>query len=256
MMRVTTTTVGDGTVERQGTFVKGQQSTVKAVPGNSEFAGWYDKNGTLLTTDRSYTFTVTEHTALQARFRNYYTVGVTCSRSGTVTGAGTILQGNTAALQAVPAEGKTFAGWYSEKMELLSTEPTLAWTVDGNRKLYAIFDKDRFIDVPAGVWYADDVTEAADRGIVKGVTTLEFSADAVYTRAMAAEMLARLAGADTSTAPESSFLDTKNAWFTKSINWAVQQGIVKGRSETEFGAGREDHPTGFYCHGSPVCGGV
>lgn len=235
MMRVTTTTVGDGTVERQGTFVKGQQSTVKAVPGNSEFVGWYDKNGTLLTTDRSYTFTVTEHTALQARFRNYYTVGVTCSRSGTVTGAGTILQGSTATLQAVPAEGKTFAGWYDEKMELLSTEPTLTWTVDGNRKLYAIFDKDRFIDVPVGVWYRDDVTEAADRGIVKGVTALEFVGDAPYTRAMAAEMLARLSGADTSTAPASAFRDVPgNAWFAGSINWAAQQGIVKGKSATEF----------------------
>lgn len=235
MMRVTTTTVGDGAVERQGTFVKGQQSTVTAVPGKSRFEGWYDQAGQLLTTDRSYTFTVTAHTALQARFRNYYTMEATCSRSGKVTGTGDYLEGDTVTLMAVPDADKTFAGWYDEKMELLSTEPTLTWTVDGNRKLYAIFDKDRFIDVPVGVWYRDDVTEAADRGIVKGVTALEFVGDAPYTRAMAAEMLARLSGADTSTAPASAFRDVPgNAWFAGSINWAAQQGIVKGKSATEF----------------------
>lgn len=234
MMRVTTNITGDGTVTRQGGFVKGQVSSVTAVPGKSIFEGWYDKDGKLLTQEKTYSMTVTAHTMLEARFRNYYTMSAVCSRSGTVTGTGDYLRGDTAALTAVPNTGKTFAGWYDEEANLISEEPVLSWSAERDRKVYAIFDTDKFIDVPADVWYVDDVTEAANRGIVNGMTNITFGGGTAYTRAMAAEMLARLSGADTAAAPESSFLDTKNAWFTKSINWAAQNGVVKGRSATEF----------------------
>lgn len=234
MMRVTTNITGDGTVTRQGGFVKGQTSSVTAVPGKSVFEGWYDKDGALLTKEKTYTLTVTAHTVLQAKFRNYYTMEAVCSRSGTVTGTGDYLQGDTVTLTAVPNTGKTFAGWFDEDAQPISQEMTLSWSAAANRKIYAIFDTDKFIDVPADVWYVDDVTEAANRGIVNGMTNVTFGGGTAYSRAMAAEMLARLSGADTSAAPDSGFLDTKNAWFTNSINWAAQNGVVKGRSATEF----------------------
>lgn len=73
----TVTSAYDVTVEHEdggeaygsGTFKKGKYATVMAYPNRKyDFKGWYDENGTCLSTDRQYSFPVTRDIKLTAKF--------------------------------------------------------------------------------------------------------------------------------------------------------------------------------------------
>lgn len=156
------------------------------------------------------------------------------SRSGTVTGTGTHDLRSTVTLTAVPGNGKTFEGWYDAEEKLISKETTLSWTASADRTVYAMFEGDKFYDVAEGAWYREDVMEAAEKGIVNGMTTLTFGADSDFTRAQAVVMLARLDQADTSKSPASGFSDCTQEWYKGAVNWAKDKGIVTGRDAKTF----------------------
>lgn len=59
------------------------------------FSGWYDVNDKLLSTDATYSFTVSSNVTIYARFTKAYTVTTKASGSGTVTGGGTYPDGST-----------------------------------------------------------------------------------------------------------------------------------------------------------------
>ena len=160
-------------------------------------------------------------------------VTVTCSRSGSVSGAGSQPWGGTVTLTS--ATGKPVVGWYDKKENLLSTDPTYSFTLNGPTELYAVFEGDYFVDVKDGAWYEDDVTEAAARGLFNGMTPITFEANTKMSRAMVVAVLARAAGADTASAPSSPFRDVPaGAWYAGGVNWAYEAGIVKGVSATAF----------------------
>jgi hypothetical protein len=133
-------TVG-GTVEGGGTYNCGAQATVRATPNACyRFVNWTE-NGTEVSTNATYTFTVTGNRTLVANFAPIqYTVSVSASPTvgGTVEGGGTYNCGAQATVTAYPNEGYDFVNW-TEDGEVVHNQPTYTFTVEGNRNLVAHF---------------------------------------------------------------------------------------------------------------------
>lgn len=132
-----------GTVTGGGTYQQGNSCTVKAT-ANSDytFSNWTE-NGTQVSTNANYTFTVTGSRTLVANFSSNpqnYTISVSAnpSGSGTVTGGGTFQQGYTCTVKATANSGYTFSKW-TENGNQVSTNANYTFTVTGNRTLVANF---------------------------------------------------------------------------------------------------------------------
>ena len=99
---------GGGTTSGDGTYANGLTTTVSAVPASGyAFAGW-SANGATVSTNATYSFTVSTNLAVAAIFNPTFAVGLTASPAagGTVTGAGTYF-----ALASVSAGAHTNAGY-------------------------------------------------------------------------------------------------------------------------------------------------
>ena len=96
-----------------GSFNDGDQCTLKANPNSSYVFRHWTKNGKIMSSDATYTFTVKSNVSLVAVFAAPSTVSVSINpeNSGTVTGAGEYTYGSTCTLTATPAEGYAFNKW-------------------------------------------------------------------------------------------------------------------------------------------------
>lgn len=135
---------GGGTASGGGTFKDGVSITVSAAPSpNYEFSGWRE-DGTIVSTNESYSFTVSKNRTLTAVFSSTaqtYTVTATVdpSGSGTVQGAGTYQAGATATIKATPGDGYKFTAW-KEGGVVVSNSAEYSFTVNGNRAFVAAFE--------------------------------------------------------------------------------------------------------------------
>lgn len=95
-----------------------------------------------------------------------------------------------------------------------------------------------FADVPQGDWYTDAVSYVWDLGLMQGISGTEFGPAMTANRAMVVTLLYRLDGAEPE--PEgSSFEDVEpGSWYHAPVEWAKDNGITTGVSETEFAPGR------------------
>ncbi len=134
-----------GSVNGAGNFNCGSSCTVTATANSGyTFSNW-SENGNQVSTNASYTFTVTGNRTLVANFTANpanYTIGVSAnpSNGGTVSGGGTYQQGQTCTLTATANTGYTFTNW-TENGEVVSTNATYTFTVSGNRTLVANFNQ-------------------------------------------------------------------------------------------------------------------
>ena len=131
-----------GTVTGGGQVGRYEQVTVTASPQeNYMFRGWYDGNGTLVSTDNPYTFQAAEDVTLVAGFTAGVTLRVVCdgSAAGTVTGEGVYPAGEAVTLTAVPEPGAVLEGWYDQSGALLGRENTLTLTLRENTAVTARF---------------------------------------------------------------------------------------------------------------------
>ena len=195
---VTLETEGNGGyVNGAGTFVKGSLAEVTATTlPNSEFYGWY-QNGTLVSTDLVYSFTVQNNTTLVAKFKNlqFNALTVVSSNGGTVESVdGQYSAGMEITLTATANTGYVFAGWKTtagkiEKTNALSTVFTMpdsavtitaqfvkqngnggAWVQDGKKWKYMQSDGTyacdgwEYID---GEWYYFGTDEYMSVGWIK-----------------------------------------------------------------------------------------
>lgn len=124
-----------GTVVGSGQYDYLSQVTVTAIEKNGyEFEGWYDQ-GTRISTDASYTFTMPNYNySLVARFivRTYImTVSSNDITKGTVTGGGDYIYKSNVVLVASPAVGCHFVGWYNGD-KLVSTNNVHSFTMPYN----------------------------------------------------------------------------------------------------------------------------
>ena len=135
-----------GTVTGGGTYQQGQTCTLTATPATGyTFLRWTE-NGTQVSTNANYTFTVTGNRTLVAQFQaNSYTITATAnpSNGGTATGGGAYNHGQSCTLHATPATGYTFLRW-TENGTQVSTNANYTFTVTGNRTLVAQFQANSY----------------------------------------------------------------------------------------------------------------
>ena len=137
----TTNPLGAGNITGAGIFTLGASCTltVTANPGYT-FTNW-TKNGQVVSTSASYTFTVTESAAYVANFSaNSYSITATVNPSGAgnITGAGTFTYGSSVTLTATANPGYTFTNW-TKNGQVVSTNATLTFTVTESSSYVANF---------------------------------------------------------------------------------------------------------------------
>jgi len=152
-----------GTVSGGGTYNQGQQCTVSAVANSGySFTNWTE-NGTVVSTNRTYTFTVTGNRTLVANFQaqpQQYTINVSAnpSNGGTVQGGGTYNQGQSCTVTATANNGYTFNNW-TENGNVVSNNASYTFNVTGNRTLVANFQAQTYtINAVASPNYGGTVT--------------------------------------------------------------------------------------------------
>ena len=132
-----------GTVSGGGTYNYGSSCTLTATPATGySFVRW-TKNGSQVSTNASYSFTVTESASYVAVFsQNSYTISASANPTagGTVSGGGTYQQGQSCTLIATANAGYVFTNW-TENGTVVSTNATYSFTVTGNRTLVSNFEE-------------------------------------------------------------------------------------------------------------------
>lgn len=131
-----------GTASGGGTYNQGQTCTVSAVANNGyTFTNWTE-NGTVISTNANYSFTVNTNRTLVANFTQIpsYTITVTAdpANGGTVSGGGTYLNGATCNITASPNTGFIFENWTKNGM-VVSTNPSFSFTITENATFVAHF---------------------------------------------------------------------------------------------------------------------
>ena len=95
-----------------------------------------------------------------------------------------------------------------------------------------------FEDVLEGAWFYDAVTYVWEQELMQGVSDTQFGPAHPANRAMVVTLLYRMDGAEL-WPEESSFQDVDaGSWYHAPVEWAFENGITTGFSETEFGPGR------------------
>jgi len=140
---VSATPTDGGTVSGGGEYQQGQNCTVTATANtNYTFTNWTE-NGSVVSTNASYTFTVNGNRSLVANFTYVpptYTVSVSANPSdgGTVTGGGSYTEGSSCTVTATANTNYTFTNW-TENGSVVSTNASYTFTVNSNRNLVANF---------------------------------------------------------------------------------------------------------------------
>ena len=142
IIRVSANPLLAGTTSGGGSYQEGESCTVTATPNSSNysFTNWTE-NGTVVSTDASYTFIVTANRTLVANFQmQTYTINVSANptNAGTVTGDGTYTYGASCTVTATPHQRFIFVNWTEDGVEV-STEQSYTFTVTANRNLVANF---------------------------------------------------------------------------------------------------------------------
>ena len=138
--------VNGGNVTGGGTFNYGNSCTLSATPATGyNFVRW-TKNGQQVSTNATYTFSVTESAAFVAQFQLQSCaifVSAYPVEGGTTTGGGSYLYGDNITVTATANEGYNFISWV-EGDNVVSAEANYSFTVTGNRSLTANFELQTF----------------------------------------------------------------------------------------------------------------
>ena len=129
-----------GSVSGGGSYNYGQSCTVHATTNTGySFTNWTE-NGSVISTNSNYTFTVNSNRTLVANFTQTHTVSVSAnpSNGGTVSGGGTYNHGQSCTVSAITANGYSFSNW-TENGNIVSTNATYTFTVNSNCTLVANF---------------------------------------------------------------------------------------------------------------------
>ena len=153
-----------GTVSGGGTYQQGQSCTVTASANTGyTFLRWTE-NGSQVSTNADYTFTVSGNRTLVAQFQaQNYTISVSAnpSNGGVVNGGGSYNYGQTCTVVASANSGYEFTNW-TEGGSVVSNNASYSFTVSGNRTLVANFES----SVPIGA--------------INGLFTINDNGDQVY----------------------------------------------------------------------------
>lgn len=130
-----------GTVSGTGNFFEGDACTLVALPSQGyEFEKW-TKNEVLVSTNASFSFTVTETATYVAHFKlQNYTITATAdpTNGGTINGGGTFNYGDHVTLTATPATGYSFENWTKDGQQV-STQASYSFDVTESATYIAHF---------------------------------------------------------------------------------------------------------------------
>jgi len=132
--------VNGGEVDADKTYDPGDPSVMKAIPAPGwAFVNW-TQNGTPVSTDPHYTYTVNANRVLVGHFAqgNRIDTAVDPMQAGTASGGGVHSSGAGVTLQASAHPGYAFLNW-TENNSVVSTSPSYTLTSDTNHTLVANF---------------------------------------------------------------------------------------------------------------------
>ena len=171
----TASPISGGTVTGGGVFNLNQTCTLTATANPSyAFANW-TKDGVVVSTDPTYTFTVESSGTYIAHFSPlYYMVSVVASpaQSGIVSGGGMYRHGATCTLNATAHDGFVFAGWTKNGVSV-STDPVYTFTVTENVGYVALFIADTY-EIKAK-------TDPENTGVITGIGFYDYGATCTLT---------------------------------------------------------------------------
>ena len=138
---------------QNGQFVYGESCTLRVATPNPgyHFINW-TLNGTVVSTDPTYTFTVTGNANFVANFyidTYVITASATPTIGGTVSGAGEFNYGESCTLTATPRNGYTFLRW-TKNGAVVSTDANFTFTVHETAHYVAQFTS-RNIHIAASI---------------------------------------------------------------------------------------------------------
>ena len=135
-----------GTVTGAGTYNQDESCTLTATPAAGyTFVKW-TKNGTQVSTNPSYTFTVTESASYVAHFQMQsftITASANPTNGGSVTGGGTYNYNASCTLKATPAMGYNFVKWTKNGAQV-STNANYTFTVTESAAFVAHFEQQSY----------------------------------------------------------------------------------------------------------------
>jgi hypothetical protein len=142
-VNVTANPTAGGRVTGGGSYTQGSTATLIASANSGyAFTNW-TKDGSVVSTNVSYSFTVTENASYVANFTALpqYAITVTAnpSEGGTVTGAGSYYEGASATLTATANRGYAFVNWTKNGTQV-STNPSYTFTVTAAGNYVAYFE--------------------------------------------------------------------------------------------------------------------
>ena len=212
---VTTVSTTGGNTAGDGTYDDGETATVSATANEDYiFKGWYE-NGELVSTEASYSFTVTSNRTLTAKFAIYYTITTIAQNGGSVSGGGQYEPNATATITAEADATHYFVGWYDEADNLVTADATYSLTVRENRTFTAKFEEKK--------------TYTCDYVYIFGYTDSKIGATGPLLRGELAQMIYRLVKQQDPNTQNggNSFSDTAGEWFESGMSYMAEMGAIK-----------------------------
>lgn len=151
--------------------------------------------------------------------------------------------GETISTEVIPAKGHSFGDWTVTKEaacfedgEESRTCPVCKYVE--TRPIFANSDNcpsKAFSDLDAKAWYHEGVDYALTNSLMNGVGSGKFEPDGQLTRAQLVTVLYRAAGEPDTGKQVNPFTDVADdAWYTKAVIWAANNGIVNGVAKNVF----------------------
>lgn len=164
LYNITVPTTTGGTVTGAGTYEESSMASLIAKPETGyNFTGWWDKENNLISSNLTYSFTVSEPQTINARFaKQVYQVDVTAGEGGIATGSGKFEFGTNVTVRAIPNNGYSFANWV-EGGSNVSNTALYMFEATKPRSLVATFKKNEIaasVDKPS-----QDVKVGQEAGI-------------------------------------------------------------------------------------------
>ena len=151
--------------------------------------------------------------------------------------------GETLSIEVIPATGHSFGDWTVTKKATCFEDGEESRTCSvcecvETRPIFANSDNcpsKAFTDLDAKAWYHEGVDYALTNGLMNGVGGGRFEPDGQLTRAQLVTVLYRAAGEPDTGKQVNPFTDVADdAWYTKAVIWAANNGIVNGVAKNTF----------------------
>ena len=169
-------------------------------------------------------------------------VPATCTENGSKT---VVCEdcGETLSTEVIPATGHSFGDWTVTKEATCfedgeETRTCSVCQAVETRPIFANSDNcpsKAFSDLDAKAWYHEGVDYALTNSLMNGVGGGKFEPDGQLTRAQLVTVLYRAAGEPDTGKQVNPFTDVADdAWYTKAVIWAANNGIVNGVGGNKF----------------------